>query len=99
MKTTMTTSTTTSVGYPQRTFHRGNLRRADLLLQVMPEKRIPASSPQRLRHDRAWMTRIRCFEGRYPVHSKRDLFDLAHQMQLCDELEAVNLLSPELKEQ
>lgn len=27
-----------------------------------------------------------------------DLFDLAHQMKLCDELDAVGLLSPELKE-
>ena len=29
--------------------------------------------------------------------SQRDLFDLAHQMHLCDELEAVGLLSPELR--
>ncbi len=28
-----------------------------------------------------------------------DLFDLAHQMRLCDELEAAGLLSPQLKEQ
>ncbi len=28
-----------------------------------------------------------------------DLFDLAHQMHLCDELEAAGLLSPQLKEQ
>lgn len=27
-----------------------------------------------------------------------DLFDIAHQMHLCDELEAAGLLSPELKE-
>ena len=26
-----------------------------------------------------------------------DLFDLAHQMHLCDELEAAGLLSPKLK--
>lgn len=28
-----------------------------------------------------------------------DLFDLAHQMRLCDELDAAGLLSPQLKEQ
>ena len=27
-----------------------------------------------------------------------DLFDLAHQMHLCDELDAAGLLSPKLKE-
>ena len=30
--------------------------------------------------------------------SQLDLFDLAHQMHLCDELEAAGLLSPKLKE-
>jgi hypothetical protein len=30
--------------------------------------------------------------------SQLDLFDLAHQMNLCDELEAAGLLSPKLKE-
>lgn len=30
---------------------------------------------------------------------QRDLFDLAHQMHLCDELDAVGLLSPQLKTQ
>ena len=28
-----------------------------------------------------------------------DMFDLAHQMNLCDELENAGLLSPQLKEQ
>jgi hypothetical protein len=28
-----------------------------------------------------------------------DMFDLAHQMKLCDELEDAGLLSPQLKEQ
>ncbi len=29
--------------------------------------------------------------------SQYDLFDLAHQMHLCDELDAAGLLSPKLK--
>lgn len=32
------------------------------------------------------------------IAKQLDMFDLAHQMRLCDELEAVNLLSPALKE-
>lgn len=32
------------------------------------------------------------------IGKQLDLFDLAHQMKLCDDLEAAGLLSPELKE-
>lgn len=32
------------------------------------------------------------------IHEQLDVFDLAHQMKLCDELEAAGLLSPTLKE-
>jgi hypothetical protein len=35
-------------------------------------------------------------DGRFTY--QLDLFDLAHQMHLCDELEAVGLLSPQLKQ-
>lgn len=35
-------------------------------------------------------------DGRFTY--QLDLFDLAHQMQLCDELEAVGRLSPQLKQ-
>lgn len=33
------------------------------------------------------------------ICSQFDMFDLAHQMKLCDELEAAGLLSPQLKQQ
>jgi ketosteroid isomerase-like protein len=35
-------------------------------------------------------------EGR--IVDQRDFFDVAHQMRLCDELEAAGLLNPKLKE-
>ena len=38
------------------------------------------------------------FNGDGKITKQLDLFDLAHQMRLCDELAAVGLLSPTLKE-
>lgn len=38
------------------------------------------------------------YAGNGQFSRQYDLFDLAHQMKLCDELEAVGLLSPELKQ-
>jgi len=38
------------------------------------------------------------FSGDGKISKQLDLFDLAHQMHLCDELEAAGLLSPALKE-
>ena len=38
------------------------------------------------------------FDQNGKIKKQLDLFDLAHQMRLCDELEAANLLSPVLKE-
>lgn len=37
------------------------------------------------------------FNNDLRIANQFDMFDLAHQMQLCDDLEAANLLSPELK--
>lgn len=38
------------------------------------------------------------FNNEGKICHQLDMFDLAHQMQLCDELEAAGLLSPELKQ-
>lgn len=38
------------------------------------------------------------FDERSQIISQLDLFDLAHQMHLCDELEAAGLLSAQLKQ-
>jgi hypothetical protein len=38
------------------------------------------------------------FDDNSQIVSQFDLFDLAHQMHLCDELEAAGLLSAELKQ-
>lgn len=38
------------------------------------------------------------FDDNGKIIKQLDMFDLAHQMKLCDELEAVGLLSPALKE-
>ncbi len=38
------------------------------------------------------------FTDKGQISKQHDLFDLAHQMHLCDELEAAGLLSSELKE-
>lgn len=37
------------------------------------------------------------FDADGKIERQLDMFDLAHQMRLCDELEAAGLLSPELK--
>lgn len=37
------------------------------------------------------------YGGQGKFESQNDLFDIAHQMHLCDELEAVGLLDPNLK--
>ena len=37
------------------------------------------------------------FDAELRIASQLDVFDLAHQMHLCDELEAQGLLSAELK--
>jgi len=37
------------------------------------------------------------YGGNGMFSSQYDLFDLAHQMRLCDELDAAGLLSPKLK--
>lgn len=37
------------------------------------------------------------FNDECRIEHQFDLFDLAHQMRLCDDLESANLLSPELK--